>query len=77
MMSPVTDWPCGTSTMTTLFGFGLSELVASSSRVEAFMRMVRPSMPLNVPLVKATTVSPGRIMLNTQSRPLKPVPPTP
>ncbi len=76
-VSPVTDWPCGVSTMITLFGFGLSESAASSSAVEAFMRMVRLSMPEKVPLGNATTLSPGRIRDSTQSRPEKPVPATP
>ena len=76
-VSPVTDWPCGVSTTVTLFGFGLSESAASSSLVEAFMRMVSVSMPENVPFGNATTLSPGRISDSTQSRPEKPVPATP
>ncbi len=63
--------------MVTLAALGLSELAASSSAVDAFMRMVRLSMPENVPLGKATTLSPGRISESTQSRPEKPVPATP
>ncbi len=75
--SPVTDCPWGTSTMVTFAGRGSSGLAARSSLVAAFMRMVRPSRPLKVPLTKATTLSPGRMALSAQSRPLKPVPPTP
>ena len=77
MTSAVTDWPCGTVTMVTEAGLGSIGLAASSARVAAFMRIVRQSMPLNVPLVKATTVSPGRIAFSMQSRPEKPVPATP
>ena len=35
------------------------------------------SIPENVPLAKVTTLSPGRIRLCTESRPLQPVPATP
>ena len=75
--SPVTDFPCGVPIVITFLGFGSNESAARSSFVDAFMRIVRPSMAEKVPLVKATTLSPGRIIDSTQSSPLKPVPPTP
>jgi hypothetical protein len=76
-ISPVTDLPCGVSIVITFLGFGFNESAARSSFVDAFMRMVRPSMPEKVPLEKTTTLSPGRIIESTQSTPLKPVPATP
>ena len=41
------------------------------------MRSVSASMPENVPLENATTVSPGITADIMQSRPLQPVPATP
>ena len=60
-----------------VFGLQVDRSAARSSFVDAFMRIVRPSMAEKVPLVKTTTLSPGRIIDSTQSSPLKPVPPTP
>ena len=76
-ISPVTDWPWGTSTMVTLAAFGSREFAASSSAVAALSRSVSPSIPEKVPLTNATTRSPGRITENMVSRPLQPVPATP
>jgi hypothetical protein len=68
-----TDSPCSALITTTLLASGLSESSASSSGVAAFILRVSASILENVPLLKATTLSPRKTSHQVHSSQCQPL----